>query len=196
MHYIIVGLGNPGVDYEATRHNTGRRAVMHFAHAQEAVDWKTDKTLKAQKNKIKSDICNATLLLPDTYMNKSGTALKSLITSEKKAARLVVVYDDLDLPFGKLRIKFGGSAGGHRGMESVIRSIKTKDFIRLRIGIAPTTPSGKLKKPQGEKAVLDFLMSPFSKKEEQEMDTVFGRVSEALGLIVQDGLAQAMNQFN
>ena len=196
MHYIIVGLGNPGVDYEATRHNTGRRAVMHFAHAQEATDWKSDKVLKAQKNKIKSDACDATLLLPDTYMNKSGTALKSLITSEKKAARLVVVYDDLDLPFGKLRIKFGGSAGGHRGMESVIRSIKTKDFIRLRIGIAPTTPSGKLKKPQGEKAVLDFLMSPFSKKEEQEMDTVFGRVSEALGLIVQDGLAQAMNQFN
>lgn len=196
MHYIIVGLGNPGVDYEATRHNTGRRAVMHFAHAQEAVDWKTDKTLKAQKNKIKSDICNATLLLPDTYMNKSGTALKSLITSEKKAARLVIVYDDLDLPFGKLRIKFGGSAGGHRGMESVIRSIKTKDFIRVRIGIAPTTPSGKLKKPQGEKAVLDFLMSPFSKKEEQEIDVVFGRVSEALGLIVQDDIARAMNQYN
>ena len=196
MHYIIVGLGNPGVDYEATRHNTGRRAVMHFAHAQEAVDWKTDKTLKAQKNKIKSDICNATLLLPDTYMNKSGTALKSLITSEKKAARLVIVYDDLDLPFGKLRIKFGGSAGGHRGMESVIRSIKTKDFIRVRIGIAPTTPSGKLKKPQGEKAVLDFLMSPFSKKEEQEIDVVFGRVSEALSLIVQGDIARAMNQFN
>lgn len=196
MHYIIVGLGNPGIEYEATRHNTGRRAVMHFAHAQEAVDWKTDKTLKAQKNKIKSDICNATLLLPDTYMNKSGTALKSLITSEKKAARLVIVYDDLDLPFGKLRIKFGGSAGGHRGMESVIRSIKTKDFIRVRIGIAPTTPSGKLKKPQGEKAVLDFLMSPFSKKEEQEIDVVFGRVSEALGLIVQDDIARAMNQYN
>lgn len=196
MHYIIVGLGNPGVDYEATRHNTGRRAVMHFAHAQEAVDWKTDKTLKAQKNKIKSDICNATLLLPDTYMNKSGTALKSLITSEKKAARLVIVYDDLDLPFGKLRIKFGGSAGGHRGMESVIRSIKTKDFIRVRIGIAPTTPSGKLKKPQGEKAVLDFLMSPFSKKEEQEIDVVFGRVSEALSLIVQGDIARAMNQYN
>lgn len=196
MHYIIVGLGNPGVEYEVTRHNTGRRAVMQFAHAQEVTDWKSDKVLKAQKNKIKNDVCDAVLLLPDTYMNKSGTALKSLISSEKKAARLVVVYDDLDLPFGKLRIKFGGSAGGHRGMESVIRSIKTKDFIRVRIGIAPTTPSGKLKKPQGEKAVLDFLMSPFSKKEEQEIDAIFGRVSEALSLIAQDDIARAMNQFN
>jgi peptidyl-tRNA hydrolase len=78
----------------------------------------------------------------------------------------------------------------------VIRSIKTKDFIRVRIGIAPTTPSGKLKKPQGEKAVLDFLMSPFSKKEEQEIDAIFGRVSEALSLIAQDDIARAMNQFN
>ncbi len=196
MQYIIVGLGNPGIEYETTRHNTGRRAVMHFAQAHEADDWKSDKVLKAQKNKIKGDAHDAVLLLPDTYMNKSGTALKPLITSEKKAARLVIVYDDLDLPFGKIRIKFGGSAGGHRGMESVIRSIKTKDFIRVRIGIAATTPSGKIKKPKGEKAVLDFLMSPFSKKEEQETKAIFARVSDALGLIVQDDIARAMNQFN
>lgn len=196
MQYTIVGLGNPGAEYEMTRHNTGRRAVMHFADVHKAVDWKTDKTLKAQKSKLKTNNRDAILLLPDTYMNKSGTAIKSLITTEKKAARLVVVYDDLDLPFGKIRIKFGGSAGGHRGMESVIRSIKTKDFIRVRIGIAPTTPSGKLKKPQGEKAVLDFLMSPFSKKEERETMAIFAQVSDALCFIVEGEIARAMNQFN
>lgn len=196
MQYILVGLGNPGIEYEMTRHNTGRRAVMYFAHTHEADTWKADKILKAQKNKIKNETLDTLLVLPDTYMNKSGTALKTLITSEKKAARLVVVYDDLDLPFGKLRIKRGGSAGGHRGMESVIRSIKTKDFIRVRIGIAPTTPSGKLKKPKGENAVLDFLMSPFSKKEEAQLSDIFGKVNEALDLIVRDDSARAMNQFN
>lgn len=202
MRYTIVGLGNPGEEYAATRHNTGRRAVAYFAHAHgldASSGWKADKVLKAQKAKVSGgDVgIDAVLLLPDTFMNKSGLAIKPLITSEKVAARLVVVYDDVDLPFGTMRIKFGGSSGGHRGVESVIRSIKTKDFIRVRIGIAPTTPTGKAKKPKGEDAVLNFLMSPFSKKEQAVFEEeVLKKINEALELITQGELARAMNQFN
>lgn len=196
MQHIIVGLGNPGADYELTRHNTGRRAVEFFGATLGGAEWKLDKKLKSQTCKLKTKTGDVQLVLPDTYMNKSGTALAPLITSAKKAERLIVMYDDIDLPFGKLRIKRGGSAGGHRGVESVIRSIKTKDFIRVRVGIAPTTPKGLVKKPKGEHAVLDFLMSPFSKKEEQEVREVFERVCAALELILAGDIARAMNQYN
>lgn len=199
MRYTIVGLGNPGEEYAQTRHNIGRRAVAYFAYmhgVDESSDWKADKVLRAQKAKVTSDI-DAVVVLPDTFMNKSGLAVKPLITSEKAAARLVVVYDDMDLPFGTMRIKVGGSSGGHRGVESIIRSIKTKEFIRVRIGIAPTTPMGKIKKPKGEDAVLDFLMSPLSKKEQPVFDgETLKKINEAIEIIAQGDVPRAMNLFN
>lgn len=129
-------------------------------------------------------------------MNKSGLAVKEFVKSEKAAERLIVVYDDIDLPLGTLRIAFGRGSGGHKGIESVARSIKTKNFVRVRVGVAPTTPSGKIKKPHGEQAVIDFVLGKFTQKQQDEVEQIVKRAVEATAAIVADGRAAAMNAFN
>ncbi|MDP6388027.1 MAG: aminoacyl-tRNA hydrolase [Candidatus Pacebacteria bacterium] len=182
----IVGLGNPGEEYEKTRHNTGALAVENFAKKNKFAFFKTE---KIGKEKIQ-------LLLPQTFMNKSGTPLKKLITSKKKAGNLIVIYDDLDMPLGKFKISFGRGSGGHKGMESVIRAVGTKDFIRIRVGITPATPLGKIKKPAGEKKIVDFILGNFSKKELDTLERIFRKISDAIETIVVLGKAKAMNEFN
>lgn len=176
MNYIIFGLGNPGAEYEQTRHNTGARVLQAFR----------EKT----KNK------KVVLLAPTTYMNKSGEAAAKIVKSKKAAANLIVIHDDLDLPLGKFKLSFGRGSGGHRGVDSVIKKLKTRDFIRLRVGIASSTPSGKLKKPQGEKAVVDFILDKFTAKEEIKLKKLIPKLVEAIDIILTDGLARAMNRFN
>jgi PTH1 family peptidyl-tRNA hydrolase len=190
--FYIVGLGNPGEEYENTRHNTGALAVENFAKKSDFPAWNTDKKLSALVTESKV----SKLILPQTFMNKSGNSLKLLITSKKKAENLIVIYDDLDMPLGKLKISFGRGSGGHKGVESIVRAIKTKDFIRIRVGIAPATPSGKIKKPKGEKKIVDFILGNFSKKETETLKKVSGKVSEALEVIIKEGRAKAMNKFN
>ena len=129
-------------------------------------------------------------------MNKSGLSLKPIITSTKKAESLIVIYDDLDMPLGKFKISFGRGSGGHKGVESIARSIKTKDFIRIRVGIAPTTPSGKIKKPKGEQKIIDFILGDFKKPEIEKLKKVFKKVNEALEVIIEEGRSKAMNEFN
>lgn len=186
MKYLIFGLGNPGAEYEGTRHNTGARVLRAFG----------------EKTKNKKVI----LLEPTTYMNKSGEAAAKLVKLKKAAANLIVIHDDLDLPLGKFKISFGRGSGGHRGVESIIKKLKTQDFIRVRVGIAPTTPrsndrsvgraAGKIKKPVGEKAVVDFILSKFTPKEELKLKKLMAKLIEALEMIISDGLAAAMNRFN
>ncbi|TSC84429.1 MAG: peptidyl-tRNA hydrolase, PTH1 family [Parcubacteria group bacterium Gr01-1014_17] len=170
--YTIVGLGNPGAEYENTRHNAGRAAVA---------------TLK--------DI-SAKLVTPDTFMNKSGDAVKPLIKSAKQAEQLIVIHDDLDLPFGKFKISFNKSAGGHRGVESIVKAIKTQAFVRIRIGISPMTPSGKLKKPKGEEAVEHHILGKFKPSELSELKKMHKKIDEAVAFIISDGREKAMSQFN
>ncbi len=176
MSYLIVGLGNPGTEYENTRHNTGRILV-------ELV------TKKIDDKKVK-------FLTPDTFMNKSGLAVKKLITSKKAAEKLVVIYDDLDLPLGSLKISFNRGSGGHKGIESIVRSIGTKEFIRIRVGICPTTPSGKLKKISGEDAVIDFILGKFKPAELEIIKKLNKTIVDIISTIVSDGKEVAMNQFN
>jgi len=194
--WLIVGLGNPGEAYENTRHNAGRTIVRSFAKEEGLDGWEEDKKAHALviKGKVGKEL--VALVLPETYMNKSGKAVAKYITNAKKSEKLIVVYDDLDLPFGSMKISFGRGSGGHRGLESVIRAIKTKDFTRVRIGISPATPGGKLKKPQGEERVLDFIMSSLGKKDQQTFKKTSKRAREALAVLVQEGRAAAMNQFN
>jgi len=178
--YIVVGLGNPGSQYTNTRHNTGRMAVDF---------------LSKKVDKIK--VCT-----PDTFMNKTGVAVakymkinpstsfdntqdKSL-RARKAAEKLIVVYDDLDLALGTLKISYNRSSGGHKGLESVIRALKTKEFIRLRIGI------GQKKKVDVEK----YILGNFTKSETDTLKKVFKKVSEAVETIVDEGREIAMNQFN
>lgn len=195
MAYIFVGLGNPGDEYKETRHNTGRMLVEWFGKSLDA-EWKTDKKLNATVAKVKVGKTPVTLVLPETFMNNSGKSLKPLITSIKSAEKLMVIYDDLDLPFRTNKISFNKSSGGHRGLESIIKSIKTEKFARVRVGISPTTPSGKIKKPKGEDAVTKAILGKFNEEEIKELKKLSKSVNEALEVFVSEGLEKAMTGFN
>lgn len=193
MQYTIVGLGNPGEEYARSRHNAGRMAVLHFAEKVEAEPWKANIKAKAQVAKVPGA---ATLVLPDTFMNKSGSAVMAFVKSVGAAKRLVVVYDDLDLPLGKIKLSFGRGSGGHKGVESVARALKTKDFVRIRIGVSKKSAKGVAKKVHGEDEVIDFVLGTFRKAEMEQVEEVFDRVSDALSMIIEEGHERAMNQFN
>lgn len=181
MQWVIVGLGNPTDEYIGTRHNVGRELLM-------AIEKKD-----GDKNKLFGK--KVTLLYPDVYMNNSGGPIKKVVTSKKAAERLVVVHDELDLPLGKIKISFGSSAGGHNGVKSVQQALKTQDFVRLRIGISPSTSSGRLRRPEGEK-VVDYVLGKFKPPEKEKLKKVQKEVSEALEILLTDGLPAAMNFAN
>lgn len=196
MAWVITGLGNPGEDYALTRHNAGRMAVEYFASTHECTPWKEDKKTKATVSKGAYERTLLALVLPDTFMNKSGAAVTKFVKSIKAAERLIVVYDDLDLPLGTLKISYDRGSGGHKGLDSVARSVKTRRFPRVRIGVSPSTTSGVLKKPQGEKEVEQFILGLFRPHELGELKTVFKRANLAIEAIIEKGVEQAMNEFN
>lgn len=195
MAYIIVGLGNPGEDYKDTRHNTGQMLLEWFGKSLD-VEWKDDKKLGAKVSKIKIGKTPVILVLPENFMNNSGKAVKPLVTSIKSAEKMMVVYDDLDLPFGKAKISFNKSSGGHRGLESIIKSIKTEKFARIRVGISPVTPTGKIKKPSGEEQVTKVILGKFKDDEIKGLKKLSKKVNEAIENFVLKGLEVAMNGFN
>lgn len=173
---LVVGLGNPGDEYEKTRHNTGRILVQLLEG-------------KLADQKIK-------FITPDNFMNNSGKAVAPFIKSKKDLEKLVVVYDDIDLPLGKIKISFNRSSGGHNGLASVIKSVKSQEFLRIRVGISPATPTGKLKKPAGEKAVLNFLLGEFKKPELEVIKKLSKKIAEAIETIFTEGKDKAMSIYN
>jgi len=195
MHYIVA-LGNPGEEYKNPRHNVGRIALEEFVKKNKFSDWVPDKKLKSLSSEGKIRKEKVLLIEPETFMNKSGLSLQSIITSKKKAENLIVIHDDLDLPIGKFKISFNKSSGGHRGVESIIKAIKTEAFTRVRVGISPATPSGKLKKPKGEKEVGDFILGEFKKNEMEILKKLSKKVTEALEMIIAEGREKAMGEFN
>ncbi|QQG37751.1 MAG: aminoacyl-tRNA hydrolase [Candidatus Kaiserbacteria bacterium] len=196
MAWVIVGLGNPGEEYDSTRHNTGRMAVQFFGKAHGIGEFREDKKAKAHTAGALVGKTATALVLPDTFMNKSGSAVARYVKSAKAAERLIVVYDDLDLPLGSMKISFDRGSGGHRGLESIIRAVKTKKFTRVRIGISPSTASGAIRKPTGEKVVNNFILTKFRAPELDEMKRVWKRASTAIECAVLEGREKAMNQFN
>jgi len=197
MNYIIVGLGNPGQEYENTRHNTGRIAVDMLAKKINLDDdWKEDKKLKSEIAKTKIGKNTLFLIKPNTFMNKSGDSVRSLIKNKKAAETLVVVHDDLDLPFGKIKISFNKSAGGHKGVADIIKAVKTEGFIRMRIGISPTTAGGKMKKPSGEEAVTNSILGKFKPSEMDALKKIMKNAAEGLESIVVDGRDIATMKIN
>lgn len=177
MKYILIGLGNPGEEYAGTRHNTGRMAVNYF----------TDKSEVADKFKI---------VVPTVFMNKSGEAVKSLVKTKKAAEGLVVVRDDLDLPLGRVKMTFARGAGGHKGVESVKRAVKTEEFIQIKIGISPSTPKGKIKKVSGEEKVHDFILGKFKPAELLILKKVFKKIAASLETLQAKGREAAMGELN
>jgi len=192
---IIVGLGNPGEEYAETRHNIGRMVVDSLIKKNKFDALEANKKYQSLSAEAKIGKEKVLLLEPETFMNKSGKALASLITSKKAAENLIVVRDDLDLPLGRFKITFNRSSGGHRGIESVVKQIKTEGFIQLKVGISPSTPSGKLKKPTGD-AVLDFIIGPFKKPEMDKVKKVVKEAAAALEILVTEGKEVAMGEFN
>jgi PTH1 family peptidyl-tRNA hydrolase len=194
--YIVVGLGNPGEEYALTRHNAGRRAVERFREEHGCGEWKRSRSAEALVAEGEIGGVSVTLLFPERFMNRSGASVAALVKSLRAAERLIVAYDDIDLPLGSVKISFGRSSGGHKGLESVIRALKTRDFARVRIGVSPAGARGKVKKPRGDDGVKDFLLSAFSKREAATLESALERAAKAIAAIVTDGREKAMSVFN
>jgi len=198
MGYVIAGLGNPGEGYENTRHNTGR-IVLDIIRKKlteaEFGDFEKDKKTGAliSKGKLKEPIL---LVEPEDFMNKSGQAVKTFVTNKKAAEKLIVIHDDLDLPIGRYKICFNRGSGGHKGVESIMRAVDTEAFLRFRIGISPVTPSGKMKKPRGEKAVSDFILGKFKPSETTVLNKAGEKLAQAVQMMVEESREKAMSVFN
>ncbi len=185
MIKAIIGLGNPGKKYKNTRHNIGFMVADALASA-----LKCQKELKECCFSHIYDCKNHDLLIvkPQTYMNNSGIAVKNLMEDFKiKPSEILVIYDDLDLPLGKIRLRKSGSSGGHRGVQSIIDNIKTQEFPRLKIGIG---------RPASRKEVVDYVLSPFSKDEQLLVEKVIFSAVECLLNVIKYGIDKSLNSCN
>jgi PTH1 family peptidyl-tRNA hydrolase len=188
LMHLIVGLGNPGKEYEWSRHNAGFLLVDKLA---------ADASASVKRRECRSLVGSALiegervrLIKPQTYMNLSGEAVACLIAksdSETAGKSLIVVSDDLALPFGTIRLRARGSAGGHNGLKSIIAAVGTNEFVRLRIGIQPEHPVGDAKK---------FVLDEFTRSERRGLKEVLERGAEAVRAVLRDGVAKAMSLYN
>jgi len=196
MEFIIAGLGNPGEEYVHTRHNVGRMVVEALQERWGTSDWRDDKKLRAKISQGVVATSKVTLVLPDNYMNRSGGSIAPLIKTKKQLERLIVIHDDIDIGLGSIRIVSNRGSGGHRGVQSIERALKTQAYVRVRIGVVPTTNTGKLRKPKGEDAVYDFILKKLTKKEDEALQEVVVQVTKAVEVLVREGQARAMQDFN
>jgi PTH1 family peptidyl-tRNA hydrolase len=186
LEYIFAGLGNPGTPYHRTRHNAGAEVIEELgARHRIAVSRSKYHSLVGQGS-VSGRPC--LLAIPQTYMNLSGQAVKRMLTyTGTLPSHLVIIHDDLDLPLGRLRLRAGGSAGGHRGVASVIASLQSGDFIRLTIGIG---------RPPAAQPTEDFVLRRFSREERPTFLQARERAVDALESLVADGLEKTMSLFN
>jgi PTH1 family peptidyl-tRNA hydrolase len=177
MKLLVFGLGNKGEEYQKNRHNTGAIVCSLIAK-------KFDGSRKVKFVEV------------DDFMNNSGKTIGYYIKTKKDLKKLVVIYDDMDLPLGNVRIAFNRSSGGHNGLESIIKKYKSKEFIRIRVGVSPTTPKGKIRKPKGEAKTLKFLLGDFKKDELTKIKRVSKKIGEAIEVISEESLGKAMSLYN
>lgn len=183
---LIVGLGNPGSEYERTRHNVGWHVVDAFARKFRIAVDKHEKNAMTGQGRVGGG--SVVVAKPLTYMNLSGGAVKLLVeTYAESPADLLVVYDDIDLPVGKIRIRPGGSAGTHNGMRSIVEALGTEAFPRLRIGIHGERDDAHLR---------DYVLDQFTPQEAEIVARSIDRAVDALVLFCRDDLKRAMNEFN
>jgi len=184
--YLVVGLGNPGDEYAETPHNMGFRVVDLLAERN---------SIRASRNDSKAlvgvgEIAQKPVMLakPQTFMNLSGTSVAPLMEKHGlTAADLILIYDELDLPWGEMRIKLRGSAAGHHGPESVIEKLGTKEFIRVRLGV---NPGYKIRDG------AEYLLAPIKRSERKEADELAARGAEAVESIIAEGVEKAMTTYN
>ena len=191
--WFIVGLGNPGEKYEATRHNLGFMVVDEcVAGSKYQVVWEDSKKFKSWIAKTNDLIFTK----PQTYMNNSGLAVKLLTTYYKLLTTdVIIVHDDIDLPLGKIKIRLGGSAGGHHGVESVINSLSNDKFVRVRLGIG-TLHSQRSERDRQHTDTERFVLEPFASSEKAKVKQLVKHGAKALELIITEGLAAAQNRYH
>jgi PTH1 family peptidyl-tRNA hydrolase len=191
---LIVGLGNPGSGYTHNRHNIGFMCVSHLAKLR---DIHFDKKQGQARTGI-GRIAGKTVVLarPQTFMNASGESVGALLRKlNVDPSDLIVIHDDLDLPVGKIRLRLGGSSGGHKGIESIIARTGMRDFHRIRVGIGrPDTTEGS--PVNKEEAVVSYVLSDFTPEEKKIIEDTLPTVSEAVICLLSDGLEVAMNKYN
>jgi len=179
----ILGIGNPDPEYQNTRHNVGFMFLDFLVKKLEANDFELDKELDSLISKTKLGKTSVVLAKPRTYVNKSGEAAKKLIEKLKvKTASIVVIQDDLDVPFGNTKISFDKNSGGHKGVESIMRALKTKKFYRLRIGLGTNSLQKARQQPakKRDEFVRNYVLSKFSKNESDKLKSVFKEAYEKL----------------
>ena len=207
MPFIIAGLGNPGEEYENTRHSTGRIVLDVIRKELDGGDFVFDKKLNAQVATIKVGKTEVMLIAPDTFMNNSGNALKSLVKVKavkgksapkggKTADELLVIYDDFQLPLGRMKISYNKSSGGHNGLESVIKAVKTEAFPRIRIGTAAANAKGEAKVPHGDDKIEKFILGRFKDDELKVVKKLGKKAAEVIQVWVKEGREKATNVCN
>lgn len=194
---LIVGLGNPGQTYADNRHNVGFHCVNHFARAHKL----TFSQRQARCRVGFGEVAGAKVIIakPRTHMNLSGEAVRPLVRRYDVALHdLLVVYDDLDLPIGKIRIRQRGGSGGHKGMQSIIDCMESIDFPRIRVGIGrPQEVDRQIEdRAQTTRRVVNHVLSDFTTAEKTIMKEVYATVADAIDCILSEGLVAAMNKFN
>lgn len=181
---LVVGLGNPGPEYENTRHNIGFALLDQMATS-EGWKWSRERKLRAKVTKESSRLI---LAKPLTYMNLSGNAVSRIARLHRlRTDQILIVYDDVDLPIGKIRFRASGSAGGHNGIKSIIEYLGTKDFPRLKIGIGNADHS---------EGMVDHVLGRFKEEEWKELEKVLAIAEDGVNCAVSSGLDTAMNRFN
>jgi PTH1 family peptidyl-tRNA hydrolase len=183
---LIVGLGNPGNDYESTRHNVGFMLIDKLAADAGVTVKRRDCRSLSGGTVIEGE--RVRLVKPQTFMNLSGEAVGCLIVKgDFDEKSLIVISDDLALPFGTIRLRARGSAGGHNGLKSIIATLGTNEFIRLRIGIQPEHPVSDAKK---------FVLDDFAQAEKRALNEILERGADAVRSLLRDGIARAMSLYN
>jgi len=190
---LIVGLGNPGRHYVNNRHNVGFKCVDMFAR-----EHGISLNQRRARSKLGTvEIANTRIVLakPQTFMNLSGEAVSALVRRYRLSSQdILVIYDDLDLPLGKIRIREKGSPGGHNGLKSIISRLGTQDFPRIRVGISPAEGSDNAAAPEVD--AIEHVLSDFSDAEKTVMREVYLRVAAAIECVLTEGIAAAMNKYN
>lgn len=196
MARLILGLGNPGEEYRDTRHNVGFRVVEELARRWHlALDRLECNALTAHAPSGEGggeSVDDVLLAKPQTYMNRSGHAARCFVERyELDPAGVLVIYDEVNLPLGKLRLRRAGSPAGHRGLESILESLRTAEVPRLRLGVAPLGDP----RPPGED-LADFVLSPFAEDEREETEAMIRRAADAVEVWLGEGAEAAMGKFN
>ncbi|HLX95496.1 MAG TPA: aminoacyl-tRNA hydrolase [Verrucomicrobiae bacterium] len=185
--HLIVGLGNPGAEYAKTRHNAGWLLVEQLA-LRWRVDWKRERRFNAQMARAERHDRHVLLCQPQTFMNASGETVGAVVNFYRlPRTRILVAVDDADLPLGEIRLRAGGSSGGHHGLESIEQHLGSRDFGRLRLGIG---------RRDGAREITDYVLSRFDRAEAALMEKVLDRAAGQAECWLNDGIQKAMNQFN